>query len=88
MLRPCALMIAITLGEAALSPLQLMGSDNRLRQGFGGQVSVASPRLSLLEEIAARDEAADAAVAEIRTPEDLKAFMDAYGIREIPPTEY
>ena len=24
----------------------------------------------------------------IRTPEDLKAFMDAYGIREIPPTEY
>ena len=24
----------------------------------------------------------------IRTQEDLKAFMDAYGIREIPPTEY
>ena len=24
----------------------------------------------------------------IRTPEDLKAFMDAYGIAETPPTEY
>ena len=78
MLKPCTLMIAITLGEAALSPLQLMGSDNRLRQGFGGQVSVASPRVSLLEEIAARDVAADEAVAAIRTPEELKAKQSAW----------
>ena len=60
-------------GEAALSPLLGEGSDNRLRQGFGGQVSVASPKGTLLEEIAARDVAADAAVAAIRTPEELKA---------------
>ena len=71
-------MIAITLGEAALSPLLGEGSDNRLRQGFGGQVSVASTKGALLEEIAARDEAADAAVAEIRTPEDLKAKQAAW----------
>ena len=24
----------------------------------------------------------------IRSPEDLKAFMDTYGLKEVPPTEY
>ena len=68
MLKHRILMAAIMLGEAAFLPLQLMGSDK----------SVASPRLSLLEEIAARDEAADAAVEAIRTPGELKAKQAAW----------
>ena len=68
MLKHRILMAAIMLGEAAFLPLQLMRSDK----------SVASPRLSLLEEIAAHDEAADAAVAAIRTPDELKAKQAAW----------
>ena len=68
------------LGEAALSPLLGEGSDK----------SVASPKGVLLEEIAMCDEAADAAVASIRTVDELKAkqaawrtyWLDALG--EIP----
>ena len=68
MLKRCTLMVAIALGEAALLPLLGEGSDR----------SVASPKGALLEEIAARDEAADAAVAAIRTPEELKAKQAAW----------
>ena len=68
MLKYCILMISITLGEAALSPLLGEGSDR----------SVASPKGALLEEISARDEAADAAVAVIRTPAELKAKQAAW----------
>ena len=56
------------LGEAALSPLLGGRSDK----------SVASPKGALLEEIAARDEAADAAVASIRTVDELKAKQAAW----------
>ena len=59
----------IIFGEAALSPLMA---------GEGSDKSVASPKGALLEEIAACDEAADAAVATIRTPEELKAKQAAW----------
>jgi cephalosporin-C deacetylase-like acetyl esterase len=68
MLKHFILMATIMLGEAALSPLLGEGSDR----------SVASPKGALLEEIAARDEAADAAVASIRTVDELKGKQAAW----------
>ena len=62
------LLAVIMLGEAALSPLLGEGSDK----------SVASPKGVLLEEIAMCDEAADAAVASIRTVDELKAKQAAW----------
>ena len=62
------LLAMIIFGEAALSPLLGAGSDK----------SVASPKGALLEEITARDVAADEAVAAIRTPEELKATQAAW----------
>ena len=59
----------IIFGEAALSPLMA---------GEGSDKSVASPRMSLVDEIAACDVAADDAVAAIRTPEELKAKQAAW----------
>ena len=59
----------IIFGEAALSPLLA---------GERSDKSVASPKGALLEEIAACDEAADAAVAAIRTPKELKAKQAAW----------
>ena len=59
----------VIFGEAALSPLLA---------GEGSDKSVASPKGALLEEIAACDVAADAAVAAIRTPEELKAKQAAW----------
>ena len=59
----------IIFGEAALTPLLA---------GERSDKSVASPKGALLEEIAARDVAADTAMAAIRTPEELKAKQAAW----------
>jgi len=63
------LLAAILLGEAALSPLLA---------GEGSDKSAVSPRMSVIDEIAARDVAADDAVAAICTPEELKAKQAAW----------
>ena len=70
----------IIFGEAALLPLLAgEGSDKSVASpSFQSDKSVASPKGALLEEIAACDEAADAAVAAIRTPKELKAKQAAW----------
>ena len=70
----------IIFGEAALLPLLAgEGSDKSAASpSFQSDKSVASPKGTLLEEIAACDEAADAAVAAIRTPKELKAKQAAW----------
>ena len=62
------LFVAMFFGEAAFSPLL----------GEGSVRGVTIPTGTLLEEIAARDKAADDAVAAIRTPEELKAKQAAW----------
>ena len=62
------LFVAMFFGEAAFSPLL----------GEGSVRGVTIPTGTLLEEIAARDKAADDAVAAIRTPEELAAKQAAW----------